>query len=217
VTIEAGEADLKGEAPLVEVDGWNSAVQSSPSSEVKVELNVDAQVDHWPETGLPIIPSNYVIQSAPSDHYQIHCGGGEVEDFGPDQDYVGGNAGGPNYNVINISAPGVGPASLYQTERWGASTYSFPMTPSASGQTYTVRLYFAETAFDAAGKRKFNVEINGKSVLSDFDVYQESGGKNRAIVREFTGFTPTSDGKIVIKFEAGSADQPEINGIEIKS
>jgi hypothetical protein len=54
ITIEAAEADLKGAAPLVTVDGWNVGV-SAASSPVPVELNGNAQVDHWPVTGLPIV------------------------------------------------------------------------------------------------------------------------------------------------------------------
>ena len=54
VTIEAAIQDLKGEDPMIAVDGWNIAVKQAPSSDVAVTLNVDAQVDHWPETGLPI-------------------------------------------------------------------------------------------------------------------------------------------------------------------
>ena len=54
VTIEAAVKDLKGEDPMIVVDGWNIAVKQAPSSAVAVTLNVDAQVDHWPETGLPI-------------------------------------------------------------------------------------------------------------------------------------------------------------------
>ena len=54
VTIEAATSDLKGEEPVIQVDGWNIAVTQAPSSNVAVALNVDAQVDHWPETGLPV-------------------------------------------------------------------------------------------------------------------------------------------------------------------
>ena len=37
--------------------------------------------------------------------------------------------------------------------------------------SYTVTLYFAEPTFDAVGSRLFNVSINGKIVLSNFDVF----------------------------------------------
>ena len=54
VTIEAAEADLKGESPQIVVDGWNVGV-SDTGSAVPVTLNVNAQVNHWPVTGLPIV------------------------------------------------------------------------------------------------------------------------------------------------------------------
>ena len=53
ITIEAATPDLKGEAALVLVDGWNVGVAASATA-VDVALNVDAQVEHWPVTGLPI-------------------------------------------------------------------------------------------------------------------------------------------------------------------
>jgi hypothetical protein len=40
---------------LVVADGWNVRVTASSSVGVTVADNVDAQVDHWPVTGLPII------------------------------------------------------------------------------------------------------------------------------------------------------------------
>ena len=55
ITIEAATADLKGEQPLVVVDGWNIAVTASSSAGAAIALNTDAQVDHWPVTGLPMI------------------------------------------------------------------------------------------------------------------------------------------------------------------
>jgi len=54
VTIEAAEADLKGEAPQLVVDGWNVAVDAG-GSPVPISINANAQVDHWPTTGLPIV------------------------------------------------------------------------------------------------------------------------------------------------------------------
>jgi beta-galactosidase/beta-glucuronidase len=56
ITIEAATADLKGEAGLVLVDGWNVGVGPASARGVDVALNVGAQVGHWPVTGLPMIP-----------------------------------------------------------------------------------------------------------------------------------------------------------------
>jgi len=54
ISIEASEADLKGEVPLVVVDGWNVGVVPSSSPAAAIALNVNAQVNHWPITGLPM-------------------------------------------------------------------------------------------------------------------------------------------------------------------
>jgi beta-mannosidase len=71
IQIEAAVADLKGEAPLIAVDGWNVKVTPWKSSGASVALNQNAQVDHWPETGLPIVPSTYVEASQPADGNSI--------------------------------------------------------------------------------------------------------------------------------------------------
>jgi beta-galactosidase/beta-glucuronidase len=58
ITIEAATADLKGGPALVLVDGWNVGVGGASAAGVEVAPNVDAQVDHWPVTGLPMMISS---------------------------------------------------------------------------------------------------------------------------------------------------------------
>jgi len=53
VTVEADAAGLGGEPALVAVDGWNVEVASRRGAGVLVGQNVEAQVEHWPVTGLP--------------------------------------------------------------------------------------------------------------------------------------------------------------------
>ncbi len=55
ITIEVATAKLKEEDALVLVDGWNVSVGASSAKGVAVEVNVGAQVDHYPVTGLPIV------------------------------------------------------------------------------------------------------------------------------------------------------------------
>ena len=76
-----------------------------------------------------------------------------------------------------------------------------------------MRLHFAEVKLDP-GQRKFNVDINGQRVLTDFDIAGE-GGKNKAVVKDFDSITPDADGHIVIALSRGSADEPKICGIQI--
>jgi Exo-beta-D-glucosaminidase Ig-fold domain len=58
ITIEVATSDLKGEEALVLVDGWNVGFNASSSSGVGIAINAEAQVNHWPVTGLPMIPVN---------------------------------------------------------------------------------------------------------------------------------------------------------------
>jgi hypothetical protein len=54
-------------------------------------------------------------------------------------------------------------------------------------RSFAVRLHFAETDDAAASQRVFNVAIQGRPVLTDFDLVKEAGGKNIALVKEFRG------------------------------
>jgi len=54
ITIEADSKDLHGEDALVVVDGWNIGVVPASTKGAAVAENVDAQVKHWPVTGLPL-------------------------------------------------------------------------------------------------------------------------------------------------------------------
>src|SRR5205814_1675628 len=103
--------------------------------------------------------------------------------------------------------PNPAPQGVYQTCRWNASfTYTIPGL--TAGAAYTVRLHWAELTWQAAGQRKFNVAINGTSVLSAFDVFATGGYKN-AVARTFTT-TANASGQIVIAFTQGGADNPFI-------
>jgi len=55
IHIDADLADLKGDVPLVVVDGWNIDVTPVTNADSALAPNVDAQVSHWPATGLPMI------------------------------------------------------------------------------------------------------------------------------------------------------------------
>ena len=102
--------------------------------------------------------------------------------------------------------------AIYQSCRW-SSAFTYTIPGLASGKAYTVQLDWAELTFQAAGKRKFNVAINGSQVLSSFDVYATAGYK-KALAKQF-GATANSRGQIVIAFTQGGADNPFINAIEI--
>ncbi len=159
-----------------------------------------------PPTPTPTAPAQTLITA-------INAGGSATGNFVADTDNNGGNTFSDTSTSINTSGvANAAPQGVWQTVRWNASfTYTIPGL--TAGSSYTVRLDWAELSFQAAGQRKFNVAINGTSVLSAFDVYATAGYKT-AVQRSFMA-TANSSGQIVIAFTQGGADNPFINGIEI--
>lgn len=212
VTIEAANTDLHGDKPLVVLDGWNVDVASTSSGNCDVALNQNAQVSSWPVTGIPIKWFN-----GPLGQIKIKCWGTAVKDFVADVGYDLGSKGGAK-EVVDTSTAPLAPPELYKTARVGECTYKLPMKPALKG--YRVRLYFAETEFEAPGKRVFNVDINDQPVLVNFDIYAAAGGLNKAVVKEVAGILPDNEGNICIHFRPGLTakaknDEPRINGIEV--
>jgi hypothetical protein len=152
------------------------------------------------------------IVSPSSNVVNINAGGSATGSFSADQYYSSGttyaNTATIDMSQITSNPP---PAAIFNSERYGAMSYTIPNR--TSGSTQTVTLYFAETYLSASGKRIFNVSINGTSVLSNFDIYASAGGKNKAIARSFST-TANSSGQVVIQFSTVT-ENPKINGISV--
>jgi len=145
---------------------------------------------------------------------QIDCGSpSAVSPFSADADFNTGNEFSSTATINTSGVTNAAPAAVYQTVRWNSAfTYTIPnLTANA---LYTVRLHFCELSFTAAGQRKFNVAINGTSVLTAFDVFATAGAQNKAVTQQFTT-TANGSGQIAIAFTQGGADNPEIAGIEV--
>jgi hypothetical protein len=155
--------------------------------------------------------ASVTVTAMPSTVYQINCGGGAASPFAADQYASGGTSATYSSAITTTGVTNPAPQAVYQTERYGASTYTLPTL--TVGRQYTVRLHFAELYWTATGKRKFNVAINGTTVLSSYDLYAATGARYKAIVREFTA-TPNSSGQIVIAF-TNVTDNATISGIEL--
>ncbi len=117
--------------------------------------------------------------------------------------------------AINMSGVASGtPASIFQSGREGTSTVS--IDGLRSGETYKVRLHFAEdsAAVTAAGQRTFHVWINGEQVLENYDIYADANGANKAVSRDFfVGGHP--GGAISVQLFDGDAGKALINGVEV--
>ncbi len=143
---------------------------------------------------------------------RINCGGGDTHGFQLDLGYDTGTVDSTK-DAIEVKVPNAAPEAIYQTERYGDFTYRIPVNPIPGG--YTVRLHFVDFKFSSAGQRKFNVDINGTSVLSDFDIIAEGGAKDKAVVKDFPHIMPGPDSSIRIHFSKGSADDAEVAGLEV--
>ena len=99
--------------------------------------------------------------------------------------------------------------ALYQSERYGMTSFSYPV-PNGK---YIVKLHFAETydAIKGPGGRVFTFIVEGHE-FKDFDVWDKSGGAQRAHVETVT--VEVTDGKLNISF-IPQTENPQINGIEI--
>jgi hypothetical protein len=53
ITVSFAASDLHDSQPLITLDGWNIGVAPTHTSGIAVKPNTDAQVSHWPVTGLP--------------------------------------------------------------------------------------------------------------------------------------------------------------------
>jgi hypothetical protein len=180
---DAGLAN--GTTYYYEVTAVNSAGESGRSSEV----SATAQATVW----------------------AVDAGGGAAGNFKADGGFTGGTPYSTTAAINTSSVTNPAPQAVYQTERYGNFTYKATgLTPGAS---YTVRLHFAELYWTGAGKRLFNVTINGTQVLTNFDIFATAGGKDIAIVESFTA-TADASGSITIGFSSVK-DNAKVSGIEI--
>ncbi|MEV0005536.1 malectin domain-containing carbohydrate-binding protein [Micromonospora sp. NPDC050980] len=160
--------------------------------------------------------------------YRVNAGGAAVAatDGGPDWAVDDGGNPSPYHNsgssasgftavgALDATVPAGTPAALYSTERYDGAgvpemTWQFPVP---AGTEVQVRLYLANRydGTGTAGKRVFDVALEGTVVLDDLDL-SGSVGHNVGTMREFT---VVSDGTIDLEFQH-VVENPLVNGIEI--
>ena len=157
----------------------------------------------------PLLTHPFVAHAAGS--VQINAGGPAASPFVADTDFSGGSTASVSNTIDTSGVTNPAPQAVYQSNRYGNFTYTIPgLTANGS---YTVRLHFAEEYWTAAGKRVFNVNINGTRVLTNFDIFATAGGEYKAVVEQFSA-TATSSGTIAIQFVTVT-DNAQVNGIEV--
>jgi hypothetical protein len=184
---------------------WGSAQADRPPGTMPADFN-------YPPVPTPA-SNKPVILPLP---IRVICGSDEeAGEFVPDPNIVSGSMN-HSGSTIDTSAPHAAPAAVYQSECYGNDlTYSFPVPKD---DHYLVRLHFAEVFDNGAGNRLENIAINGQWVLTNFDIFADAGGMNKALVKEFPDVVPDDQGNIAIRIVT-APDSPDhnakINGIEI--
>lgn len=108
---------------------------------------------------------------------------------------------------------------LFASAARGVAKCVIPLLEPADGTaTYRVRLAFCDPDNDQPGKRVFDVKLQGKKVLTDFDIVKESGGRDRAVVKEIEDVEVTD--KLTIEFlpkiaRAELPQAPILQGVEV--
>jgi hypothetical protein len=110
--------------------------------------------------------------------------------------------------TLDSTNPDSTPEAIFQTERFGDTQWDFSVT---AGQSYEVRLYFAEIFQESSGEREFNVSIEGQQVLDNYDIYADVG-HDVGTMKSFS-VTP-SDSTLDIDFTTVT-DNAKISAIEI--
>jgi len=152
--------------------------------------------------------------NAPAYALRINSGGPDVSPFVADNYFMGGSVGTTSTMINTSGVTNPAPQQVYQSQRIGSSfTYTIPGL--TAGAPYTVRLHFAEFTATAARQRQFNVGINATQVMTNYDIFNDVGAANVAVVKEFTA-TADSSGAITIAF-TGTTGSAVVNGIEILS
>lgn len=144
----------------------------------------------------------------------INCGGAATGSWAADEDFSGGSTYSVTATINTSLVTNPAPQAVYQTARQGVFTYTIPGFTAGSG--HTVNLQFAELYWTAAGKREFDVSINGTSVLTNFDIFAAAGDARYTAIEKSFAATANSSGQIVIQFSRGAVDQPMVNGISIQ-
>ncbi|MGV3505119.1 MAG: malectin domain-containing carbohydrate-binding protein [Adhaeribacter sp.] len=173
----------------------------SAADQVTVTVNMD--------------PAAPVIMAA----HRINAGGSETTNskgtFAADNFFA--PAPGHTYATGNAIA-GTQDDGMYQTERSASADngfFSYDL-PVASGK-YTVVLHFAELYFNTAGKRIFDVAMEGVKVLDNYDIVQKAGANYTAAIETF--MVEVADGALNIHFSAGAGEggvnRPKVSAIEV--
>jgi hypothetical protein len=190
---------------------WRSKVVNSSSPSLAVPPLESGEAAASADSRSPV----RILAGYSKNNYTDHSG----QLWGPDRYFTGGLTRNSPPQFIDRTSD----ATMYQNWREGEFTYDVPLKPGV----YELGLYFAETIYGSntlagggEGSRTFNVALNGKPLLAEFDPIADAGSNNTADKRVFVDVTPAADGKLHLQFSKFVGPTPPqdtaiLNAIEI--
>jgi hypothetical protein len=226
---------LRGETPVWPAEGWAVIpVGALPGCAHDVTVPVEKgetirfvlDTGTAPKDDLVVWMPRIVVSEDQPDQpeasvVRIHCGAkqpytdqsGNV--WSADRFVIGGKAFVSGKSISNAT-PTPADQALYRQGRRGRDfVYSIPVQGLS-----TLRLKLAEPEFEYAFERPFNLSINGREVLRNFDVCHAARGPGLAHDLVFRYLVPDAEGKLVLHFKGGwdpaqQADEALVQAIEV--
>ena len=193
---------------------WPSNITYDPENDGTPLTSLGVQ-EHWNNADLKqysknINPSGNGIEllkinnTNPTTSFAVNCGGNSYTAadgtvYQADRNYTGGTVA-TNSNSITATSDQV----LYQSERWGACNYAVSGMVNGS---YTIKFHFTETYFNSSASRRFDVVVEGQTVITQLDIFAQVG-QNRAY--DVTKTVNVTDGTLNISFTNATANNPKI-------
>ncbi len=143
-------------------------------------------------------------------HHRINCGQGlSAEGWQADTGGQTSSDGGARSTSTAISSAATVPQAVYRTWRQGKQVKYALNVPDGR---YHIRLHFVESQYAAAGRRLFDVAMEGRTLISNFDIYKAAGGRHKAVRKAFSNVLVRGGLQIQLR---SSAQQALVCGIEV--
>lgn len=167
----------------------------------------------WPKVSAIEVKPVFSLRMLPGYAHRLPAATGYT--YLPDQPYAqgawgyAGNDSAPLATLLPIS--GVQEDALYQRWREEMTGYNVALPNGV----YRVILGFSENRYRAAGRRVFDVSLEGSVVLSNFDIFAAAGNKAYKVVDKALTVQVT-DGVLNIGFvRKGSDGWPQLNSLTV--
>ncbi|MCA9220277.1 MAG: right-handed parallel beta-helix repeat-containing protein, partial [Planctomycetales bacterium] len=207
----------------VNVGAFGNTAHATASSVLSVQLVDPAGLSKF-ELG-QAVPLKWISSgfSNSSPVALINAGGSGVFDTGngrwaAEAFRTGGTTGTVTGTINTSLLADVPPASVLQTfsqsssaVNGGSIRYDVPLPDG----NYNIRLIFVEPTANLANQRKFDVTLQGQTVLANYDIFADTGGARRATAKSFT-FTAVGGAGLQLELINRLASNAAIvSGIEI--